>query len=407
MDSTEDPLTTVKSTGQVTAKVAEDGAEKQDQNGSGTVSTEPDVDPAVRRRAAEVLADVVLNDWPERDQRPMVLLRALCEIEAEGRGTSSVGWDGIEVARAMARLGDGRAHSREREATAHKKEGWEGKVKDIKQDTYTEIRKLWKDLEKIWKRKCAADSILVRRAREQGMAVYAVPTKKKGGGAHNPNRYRLALSPLPPETIDSDVSSDNQEQSAPPAERTGSIKYSTDTVSIPTWLQWLPTDGLRTRSPIGAFLVALFSFSWATLTVASLFTALLLMVAATTLAFLQFVAGAGWLAAFSYLLLGWFPRLIEDGVTRAPFFWQPLNKFGNNVLEIRRDPAGKESPRIHLVRYVADCPVCGPHDGRSAVRIESGRLEFFGRRIVGRCIHAPNAHVFSFDHITKRGRPLR
>lgn len=207
MDSTENPLTTVKSTGQVTAKVSEDGAEKQDQNGSGTVSTEPDVDPAVRRRAAEVLADVVLNDWTERDQRPMVLLMALCKLEAEGRGASSVGWDGIEVARAMARLGDGRAQSWEREATSHKKEGSEGKVKDIKQDTYTEIRNLWTDLEKIWKRKCAADSILVRRAREQGMVVYAVPKKKQGGGAHNPNRYRLALSPLPPETVDSDVSS--------------------------------------------------------------------------------------------------------------------------------------------------------------------------------------------------------
>jgi len=387
--------------------VAEDGAEKQDQKASGTVSTEPDVAPVVRRRAAEVLEDVVLNDWTRRDERPMLLLRALCLLEAAEPAVSSVGWDGIEVAREMSRLGDGRARAWERDAARYEEENNEREAKKVKQNTYKEIRNLWTDLEKRLNGKCDPDSILVRRAREKGMDIYAFPEKKQGGGAFNPNRYRLKIHPLPSETVDAEGSSENDAQSASSAERTGVIKYSTETVSLPTWLQLIPTDGLPTRSLIGASLVVLFAILWATLAVATLFPASLTMFAVTPLAFLRFVASAGWLAAFLYLCLGWFTRLLEDGVTRAPFFWQPLSGIGYNVLELRRDPTGKGSPRIHLVRYVADCPVCSPHDGRSAVRIESGRLEFFGRRIVGRCIHAPNAHVFSFDHITHRGRSLR
>jgi hypothetical protein len=107
------------------------------------------------------------------------------------------------------------------------------------------------------------------------------------------------------------------------------------------------------------------------------------------------------------MAVGRWIRLLEDGIASAPLYWQPIARLGDNVLELRRDPGGAESPTVHLVRYVADCPLCGKEHGRSAVRIESGRIEFFGRRIVGRCIHAPNALVWGFDHITRKGRFLR
>jgi hypothetical protein len=62
------------------------------------------------------------------------------------------------------------------------------------------------------------------------------------------------------------------------------------------------------------------------------------------------------------------------------------------VIEKRLDPDGKAAPSLHLLRYVADCPLCGADGpGRSAVRLDSGRIEFFGR-IVGRCRNAPNEH---------------
>jgi len=108
-----------------------------------------------------------------------------------------------------------------------------------------------------------------------------------------------------------------------------------------------------------------------------------------------------WLA---YLLLRWQIRLINDRITRAPGFLQPWSNEGDYLLELRKAEGAKRNT-MYLVRYVANCPICGNH-GLEMIRVESGRLEFFGR-LVGRCNRAPNAHVFSFDHVSRAGRFLR
>ncbi len=50
--------------------------------------------------------------------------------------------------------------------------------------------------------------------------------------------------------------------------------------------------------------------------------------------------------------------------------------------------------------YSAKCSIC---DGR--VEVQGGGLQF-PFRLVGRCIESPREHVFSFDHVTRTGRPL-
>ncbi len=122
---------------------------------------------------------------------------------------------------------------------------------------------------------------------------------------------------------------------------------------------------------------------------------------------LKFLLTASILATVVWLLIRRWFYLLSDNVVIAPMLWNIAASHGENVFVIRRDPAGKAPPTLHLVRYVADCPVCGGDLGRSAVGIESGRMEFFGRRLVGRCRHAPNAHIWSFDHIILIGRFLR
>jgi len=70
-------------------------------------------------------------------------------------------------------------------------------------------------------------------------------------------------------------------------------------------------------------------------------------------------------------------------------------------------PGPEDDYAFYVSRYVADCPICGVKDaGRSAINPAPGGWEFHGR-VVGRCAHAPQEHVWSFDHITRIGRFLR
>lgn len=165
--------------------------------------------------------------------------------------------------------------------------------------------------------------------------------------------------------------------------------------------------GLATRSWAGGVLLAGVSLSGYLLVLLTLLWAWLLIATPNTLAFLQHAVATLWLGFLSLDFLRRWVQLVKDGVAKAPVFWQPWSGLDDNVLELRRDPLGIASPKIRLASYVADCPLCGEGNGRSAVRVDSGRMEFFGRRLVGRCIHAPNAHIWSFDHITRRGRFLR
>lgn len=124
----------------------------------------------------------------------------------------------------------------------------------------------------------------------------------------------------------------------------------------------------------------------------------------STVVFLKLGLIGGLTITIAYALFTWQFRLVANRVIMAPMLLQPWSG-DDYLLELRKEGcAGRNT--MYLVRYVADCPICGPEDGRETIHIASGHFEFFGR-LVGRCDRAPNAHVFSFDHITKRGRFLR
>jgi hypothetical protein len=117
---------------------------------------------------------------------------------------------------------------------------------------------------------------------------------------------------------------------------------------------------------------------------------------------LLFAVTAAPLAAV--LWFGFASRLIalpDDRIVLAPFLLQPLGH-GDLVLLLKWNEAVGANT-VRFVRYVAECPVCGP-EGR--IRIADGGREFNGR-LVGRCVQSPKEHVFSFDHVAREGRALR
>jgi hypothetical protein len=155
--------------------------------------------------------------------------------------------------------------------------------------------------------------------------------------------------------------------------------------------------GGRIYVGVGALLIVIVAlWTWLSLVAIS--------AASTAVVIFKVITTSAITLSLAYLFSRWQIRLINDRVTRAPWFLQPWSNQDDYLLELRK-AAGATRNTMYLVRYVADCPICGTQ-GHEMIRIESGRLEFFGR-LVGRCNRAPNAHVFSFDHVSQAGRFLR
>ncbi|MFZ4701857.1 MAG: hypothetical protein ACOYMG_17565 [Candidatus Methylumidiphilus sp.] len=100
-------------------------------------------------------------------------------------------------------------------------------------------------------------------------------------------------------------------------------------------------------------------------------------------------------AAFNPLFRVWDWKIVV-----APEWIQVDATQSDRLLEWQSPPRYAKK-MIKAVRYSGECPIC-----KGKVIACSGGREFF-HRIIGRCEDAPVEHVFSFDHITKTGRPLR
>lgn len=90
-------------------------------------------------------------------------------------------------------------------------------------------------------------------------------------------------------------------------------------------------------------------------------------------------------------------------IVMAPNWMVPL-KETNAQLELKKIGINSETGyairELRLVVYSAKCPIC---EGR--VEVQNGGIQF-PFRLVGRCNESPREHVFSFDHITRTGKPL-
>ncbi|WP_137166770.1 hypothetical protein [Salinimonas lutimaris] len=105
------------------------------------------------------------------------------------------------------------------------------------------------------------------------------------------------------------------------------------------------------------------------------------------------------LGIFAGLMFHRLHELMNKGVTEFPVLWS--RKLGRNKLFLSTSSGVENNPLgMKAVTIEAKCSICGED-----LIIDKSR-EFHGRYI-GKCRIAPSEHVFSFDHVTKRGKLLR
>lgn len=162
-------------------------------------------------------------------------------------------------------------------------------------------------------------------------------------------------------------------------------------------VRWLLRDGeLRNRSRQGLFLLG--SLFLGTVIWTLMLAVVLLGIAFDTkpLNAQQLISGLVALAGFWFVWRQsyepWF-RLINDRVVKAPV-WVPALLEDACELEMYRHDKQKW---IRLVRFTADCPLCG-----GQIELMTGHPEHH-LPLVGRCLEAPHAHVFSFDRTRMLG----
>ena len=271
-------------------------------------------------------------------------------------------------------------------------------------DARMRVNNHWKKLKALWDMRI--QHLPERLRRDDVDAVPDIDKLDDIGGRNNKVRYRLQFFEAPQADVPI-VTSPVRGRQVETGEET--VGYYPVDLELPRFLRWIPGNGLVLSSGVGRLLVIFVTLAGVVGLICALALFFLLSYTLSAIAFLKLALAMATLVAILWTAFGWWWNLAQNRVARAPLWWQPIGWFGDNVIEVRMDPKGGTRPphRLHLVRYVGDCPLCGVDGpGRSAVRLESGRMEFFGR-IVGRCRHAPNEHVWSFDHVAQRGKALR
>lgn len=99
------------------------------------------------------------------------------------------------------------------------------------------------------------------------------------------------------------------------------------------------------------------------------------------------------------LVFRFLDELFDLRIVIAPGFMTPISQ-DNVTLEFRHGADHRDASELAFVRYTATCSQCG-----GLVVVTSGRAAF-PDRLVGRCMRAAREHVYSFDPVTRIGRPL-
>ncbi|MCP1675685.1 hypothetical protein J2T57_002835 [Natronocella acetinitrilica] len=316
------------------------------------------------QRAAELTLEASKR-WPE-NTLAVVLLQALCRLTV-ARPDATEGFTSIDLCE---------------EVDRQARRSW------LADDPSKTVRIYWKKLTKLWEQKLEG---LRQRSSDAALDGFPDLDRQEGGGTGNPTRYRLIVRPFPDQsTADSGAPSPVNQEAA-------DIVYICEDLSNPALLARLFHKGLVFHGWRRAAVLTLVA-------AAMLFSVLLVILLLLTVQFSELRAILVMAAAIAVILwaiwasLGPIVRLPDNRVVIAPWWMQSVHD--DRLLVWWKD--APNAPRmIKAARYTAGCPRCG-----GAVAAKSGRIEFWGR-IVGRCEEAPEEHVYTFDHITRKGIRLR
>lgn len=221
--------------------------------------------------------------------------------------------------------------------------------------------------------------------------VPSLSLRSSGTGSGNLNRYLLHAEPA--------QTQDLIKKSKVPK---GFIRYTLETIDKPNWRsRWI--DGLVAKGWIRRFIVSLVCFGIPLAALVFWFGVEALVQQTSVFGVLKTIVIYGILEVVIYFTISLFYNSIVKRIIMAPTSIAPFNR-KNYQLEYIRTGEAKENGipvrKLRLVSYGSVCPLCG---GR--IEVENHTI-LFNSRLVGRCYESPREHVFSFDHITRLGRPI-
>lgn len=327
--------------------------------------------------AGRVLAELA-SGWREANRLDVICLRALISLSLEQPERATEGFDAWEVA-----------------AEVRKLLGRNWAARDTREEIAGKVRDNWKRLtEEVWPVKLEG----VRQAfSSRALTCLPVLDRVVGGGQGNPTRYKILFAA----SSEDEVSGNTQtaERLSPPKllneQQAVEVSYICEDVTDANWLANLFGRGFTLE---GVRVIAIRVILVAGILAVTLMALLvpLSMIGAKSLLPVFYAALAAALCAYAFWAnLGSIFVLRERRVALAPWWMQSIDD--DRLLEWRGPPRYPVKS-IKAVRYTATCPLCG---GKVVVRSGGFRRLW---ALVGRCEEAPDAHVFSFDHVIRVGR---
>ncbi|MBO9471518.1 hypothetical protein J7355_15620 [Endozoicomonas sp. G2_2] len=305
-------------------------------------------------------------DRPDRDTRPVQLFRALVDLTRAKHDAGALESSHYEFSR----------------------DELIGEMPDTGGiDAHGNINSWWRKLER-WQSN-QVNGLIKDAAQDLGYQVVPVAHRLASkGGPRNQTTYRLIAE-----------SSGEQESPATQAIPSGCIRYERASEQIHnSWVSVLGSELGRTK--LLAWLIAC-------LVVAVLAGVCLALAIVSAI---NGVSG-GVLAGGMYALLlgglGWYwlapiVLTVNNVVAQASVWHTPWSESDPMQIVLERDEA-TDARRIALRKYESKCgvPNCG-----GEVMVGRGTGDMKGR-LIGRCRRSPNEHIYTFDHQTRTGFPLR
>ncbi|MGH8557797.1 MAG: hypothetical protein ACRESZ_10125 [Methylococcales bacterium] len=325
---------------------------------------------SLQKLAEKIIESAV--SWDEKDQLPIVLLRAMCALVQRQPEQADEGFVPQEIVDQMNKLlGPTRP--------------WPGKDAIVAE----EVRKLWNKLKKLWnKKKEGLDQSVLDRG---STGLPTIGKTQSPGGPKRPSRYWIRSEPAIL----------NEPAHRIYAVPDGGLHYVCENIEDAGWIAGVFAKGYRMSGwrrwvffaiLVGYLLTALILFFVTTLAMTAKIPLKELFYLLTGITGIVFILWT-MLSPF-FTVSGW-------KIVATPWWMQAASFQGNCLLEWRCPPRYPEK-LIRAVRYTGKCPIC---DGK--VTACSGGLEFGWKRIIGRCEDSPKEHVFAFDHVTRVGKHLR
>lgn len=317
------------------------------------------------------LTEKCIKGWNDRDQRHVLILQALIKLHSADEQAD--GFTPIEILEA--------AQSINKRVVLNVADASEAGSK---------MRDYWKKLEGVWPNKA---EVLRAQAKQAGLDWVIKPEKSEStGGSGRTSRYylkcisidqqHLVNAAIPPISISDTSSPEILYFPADISDFNIIIRKLGDGLELVGWKRRIFLTALLSLLIICCVLFVGFFWLFSQIPITGNIHALIstLMITAAVVVTTQPIF-----------------MLPIDRIVKAPWWLQWGTE---NILLEWRCPPRYPSNSIKAIQYAAICPICG---GTVAVGAKGFGLN---HPLRGRCAEAPNSHVFSFDHITLKGRPI-